>query len=315
LRSTDDVSDANQDRLPSRARWVALGFVLLLILSILWPAPAIFLNEAVDGPALSVDEDSFLGREAPSWDVVFWGIAGLLGLAMIHTADDGIRIPLRRYGRDFAASWRSIAPEFRSIGGGRVFFLLMTASLLVASLWMFADAAILGFAELLEWKHARTAIRLSNRFGGGMNPVLIILWFFLGGLLYRRLRWTHISIAMALAGASAGTAVQLLKYMIGRTRPELWLGPFHHAGPPSTSFPSGHTVGAFAIASVIAICAESRVLRVAAALIAIAIGVSRVLAYRHWPSDVVASALLGSFFGWFFTRCVLRAAGTTADSS
>ena len=174
-------------------------------------------------------------------------------------------------------------------------------------MWLYADAAILGFAELLEWKHARTAIRLSNRFGGGMNPVLIILWFSLGGLMYRRLRWTHISIAMIFAGASAGTGVQILKYLIGRTRPELWLGPFHHAGPPSTSFPSGHTVGAFAIASVIAIAAESRLLKIVAVLLAISVGVSRILAYRHWPSDVIASALLGSFFGWFFTRCVLRA--------
>ncbi len=36
--------------------------------------------------------------------------------------------------------------------------------------------------------------------------------------------------------------------------------------------------------------------------LASAVGVSRVLGFRHWPSDVLASALLGIAFGWFFAN-------------
>ena len=296
------------------ARWTAVGFLLLLLLALLWPSPVILLNESIGGPEIAVDERSFLGREAPSWDVVFWAIAGLLLLAMVHTSEPGVRPALQRLASDLRRSARQIGPELRALGWRRAFLVIAAASAVVAMVWIFADARILGFAELLELDHARTAIRLSNRFGGGMNPPLIILWFLLAGLFYRHVRWTHVAIAMVFAAASGGTAVQILKYMIGRTRPELWLGPFHHAGPPSTSFPSGHTVGAFAIAGVLAFSAESRLLRVVAIVLAMAIAVSRVLAYRHWPSDVVASAFLGLLFGWFFSRCVKHAVSTEETS-
>jgi hypothetical protein len=59
------------------AAWAAATFVVLLLLSVLWPAPVLWLNGATANAPLSINEESFLGREAPSWDVVFWGIVGL----------------------------------------------------------------------------------------------------------------------------------------------------------------------------------------------------------------------------------------------
>jgi membrane-associated phospholipid phosphatase len=41
--------------------------------------------------------------------------------------------------------------------------------------------------------------------------------------------------------------------------------------------------------------------RLVAMLLAIGIAVSRVFAFRHWPSDVLASSFLGMAVGWFFT--------------
>ena len=98
---------------------------------------------------------------------------------------------------------------------------------------------------------------------------------------------------MVFAGAAGGVVVQLIKFAVGRTRPELWLGPFHHARASASSFPSGHTVGAFALAGVLILNAESKTLRVIAALLAFAVALSRVLAFRHWTSDVMASAAIG----------------------
>jgi undecaprenyl-diphosphatase len=110
---------------------------------------------------------------------------------------------------------------------------------------------------------------------------------------------------MALAGAAAGVSVQIVKYTAGRTRPELWLGPFHHARAAATSFPSGHTVGAFALAGVLMLASPSRTMRIMAFLLALAVAVSRVLAFRHWTSDVLASAAIGMILAAIAVRGVI----------
>ena len=137
------------------------------------------------------------------------------------------------------------------------------------------------------------AIRIANRFGGGMNPAMVVVFFLIAGVVYRHRRWIAYGVAMALAGAAAGVSVQIVKYTAGRTRPELWLGPFHHARAAATSFPSGHTVGAFALAGVLMLASPSRTMRIIAFLLALSVAVSRVLAFRHWTSDVLASAAIG----------------------
>jgi membrane-associated phospholipid phosphatase len=289
------------------------AFVAVLILAVLWPSPVLWINEAVGGGDLGIDERSFLGREAPSWDIAFWCIAGLLAIAMLHTARDGSRKRLREAGNEFRLVWTRIPVVARSIGAARLAAAVLGAASIVAAIWILLDATLVGYAELLGSAVFRTAIRLTNRFGGGMNPPLVILWFLLAGILYAERRWTRIAVAMVFASATAGTVVQAIKYLFGRTRPELWLGPFHHAGPPSTSFPSGHTVGAFAIATVILFGARSRPLRAAAMILACSVALSRVLAFRHWPSDVVASAMIGMMAGWFFVRCAFGGANGSED--
>jgi undecaprenyl-diphosphatase len=137
-----------------------------------------------------------------------------------------------------------------------------------------------------------------------MNPTMIILFFLLGGLAFGRRAWLVYAVAMGFAGAAGGLIVHALKYLVGRSRPEVWLGPFHHVIPPASSFPSGHTMSAFAIASVLFFGSRLMPLRVVAMVIAAAVGASRVLGFRHWPSDVCASALIGTAFGWFFVTAV-----------
>ena len=65
--------------------YASAAFVTLLILSVFWPSPIVSSNHLWFGQDLSIDELSFLGREAPSWDVVFWCLAGLLALAIVQT--------------------------------------------------------------------------------------------------------------------------------------------------------------------------------------------------------------------------------------
>ncbi len=264
-----------------RRRYAAAAFVTLLLLSVFWPSPVVSTNRLLDNRALAVDELSFLGREAPAWDVPFWCAAGLLLLLILQTGTfEALAFPRFRLRR----------PPFllAAIGG---------AVLLIALTWM-ADAAVLAWAERIQSDTAEDVIRVVNRFGGGMNPLLIIIFFLVAGVAYRSERWLSYAVAMALAGAAAGLLAQALKVVVGRTRPELWLGAFHYARAGASSFPSGHTVGAFALGGVLLFASRSLPLRIVALLLACAVGLARILAFRHWPSDVVASALIGLLFAW-----------------
>jgi membrane-associated phospholipid phosphatase len=189
--------------------------------------------------------------------------------------------------------------------------LLIAGAVLVAAAWRAADAPVTAWGERIQSESIEDFIRIMNRLGGGMNPVMIVVFFLLAGIAYRHRRWIEYSASMAIAGLGAGIVAQLVKLLVGRTRPELWLGPFTHARAAATSFPSGHTVGAFALGGVLLFGSRNIPLRVTALIIAVAVGLSRILAFRHWTSDVLASALIGIAVAWATTRSVITV--TRAD--
>ena len=264
----------------ARRRAASVAFIALLVLSVWWPSPIVSVNRLCCNASLGIDELSFLGRESPSWDVAFWWIAILFALLLLQDA------------RDFGAVREEIR-DVRVSGGIGIAVAALAAAALVAVIWFSADAPVTSWAERINSDELESWIRIANRFGGGLNPVMIIAFFLLAGMSYANRGWIRHAIQMTIAGATAGILVQILKLAVGRTRPELWLGPFHHARASASSFPSGHTVGAFALAGVLILGAESRTLRVIAALLAFAVALSRVLAFRHWTSDVAASAAIG----------------------
>jgi undecaprenyl-diphosphatase len=100
--------------------------------------------------------------------------------------------------------------------------------------------------------------------------------------------------ATALA---SGLFSQVIKHLFGRARPQLMslVGPFHFdtfaLSARYGSFPSGHTVTAFAVAAALGFFAP----RWRWPLIALAclVAVSRVGVGAHYPSDVLAGAALG----------------------
>jgi undecaprenyl-diphosphatase len=286
--------------LPSekKRRYAAAAFLTLLILSVFWPSPIVSINRLWIEEPIAVDDLSFLGREAPSWDVVFWCLAGLLLLAIVQSADADAdpREPLRqlRAIRFDRSLWRRDA------------ILLAIGIVLTALVWLTLDRPLMAWAEGVQSDFIEDVIRILNRLGGGMNPVLVVAFFLIGGVAYRERRWVAQAIAMAMAGLGAGILAQIVKHLVGRARPELWLGPMHYAPGSSTSFPSGHTVGAFALAGVLLFGARSTTLRVVAFILASGVGLSRVLAFRHWPSDVTASAVIGLVIAWVVTEAVVR---------
>lgn len=110
----------------------------------------------------------------------------------------------------------------------------------------------------------------------------------------------HRAWALRLLGALAVTAtiVFVTKATTGRVRPchaLAWAPAVACTAPTDPSFPSGHAAGSFAFAAFV--LAGDRRRGLAALAIAALVAMSRVILGVHWPSDVVAGALLGALIG------------------
>jgi undecaprenyl-diphosphatase len=120
--------------------------------------------------------------------------------------------------------------------------------------------------------------------------------------------------ALALTVLAQATSVWALKAVVGRTRPWIALGyPAPFGAPHDGSFPSGHAAGSFCFAAFLVVVlpsvwsagsAESssqrrraRLVAGAAIVFAALVALSRVYLGAHWPSDVLAGALMGWAFG------------------
>jgi hypothetical protein len=277
----------------AKRRIAAFAFVALLLLSVVWPSPVVSVNRLCCDAPLPVDELSFLGREAPAWDAIFWCLAGLFAIAIVQSGSPSL---------DDLRPFRAIRLRIT-----RGFVIALLAALAITfAIARFADARVTAWAEEMQSEHTEDFVRILNRLGGGMNPALVVFFFLLAGLAYRHRAWIGYAVAMALAGLGAGIAVQLVKFLTLRGRPELWLGPFVHAKSSASSFPSGHTVGAFALGGVLLFASRSIPVRVLTIALATAIGISRIFAFRHWASDVFASAAAGLLVSWIVTEAVIR---------
>jgi undecaprenyl-diphosphatase len=107
-----------------------------------------------------------------------------------------------------------------------------------------------------------------------------------------------------------------VKLAFDRPRPQVFTWGTHAA---TTSFPSGHAMSAAAVYGTIAFLAarlaHRRAVRIgvhgAAAVLVLAICFSRIYLGVHYPSDVVAGALLGAAWA-AFCAAVLEAAAWAA---
>lgn len=120
-------------------------------------------------------------------------------------------------------------------------------------------------------------------------------------LMYLRKNFAGIAgLAVALGGANA--AWLIIKELVNRPRPAVAYASFLE---PGSSFPSGHTTNAFALAAFAAIFLWNHLegsMRYVAALpllLAALIGFGRVYLGVHYATDVLAGTVLGTLFGAF----------------
>jgi membrane-associated phospholipid phosphatase len=130
--------------------------------------------------------------------------------------------------------------------------------------------------------------------GNGLTIVLLSLFFFF--VLKKR----KLGLTFLVTYAFTGLLAQLIKPLAESPRPLVFFSPewlpffirgVIHTG--NSSFPSGHTVSAFAAAAVLALYCRSSVLEVLFLILAVAVGFSRVYLSQHFLIDVLAGSFIG----------------------
>jgi len=157
---------------------------------------------------------------------------------------------------------------------------------------------------ILDWIQANMA----NPFLDLIMPWITILgdagifWMIISAILLFTKKYRKVGLGMAFA-MMMGLVVcnMILKPWVGRIRPydfqeelgvtiQLLIDKQH-----DFSFPSGHTIASFEACTVMML--GSRKLGIPATLLAILIAFSRLYLYVHYPTDVIASVILGTIFG------------------
>ncbi len=163
--------------------------------------------------------------------------------------------------------------------------------------------------------------RLMRRINSWSAPTWVRMWMLAATRGGDGWLWYGLGIVLALCGgpdrfraiaaatSASATGIFLflwLKRYAGRRRP-CHIAPHCWATllpPDQFSFPSGHTITAFAMA--ISVSAFYPVLLPLMLFVALSIGISRIVLGMHFLSDVVAGAALGTMLG-YLSSSLLRA--------
>ena len=137
---------------------------------------------------------------------------------------------------------------------------------------------------------------------GAEYSIGVVGGFFLAGSL----GGNDTALRVAQDGLSAsiiasGLITPALKIATGRSRPYEDAGTYNFQGlganKLNSSFPSGHTTEAFALASVIAAHYEETWVKNSAYAVASLVGIARTYHDAHFASDVLAGAFIGNWVG------------------
>lgn len=183
----------------------------------------------------------------------------------------------------------------------RTLWAVLATAVLAAVCYLFVDRPVSEAAlSLRDTVWHREANVLSQAANGEFFTFWVAAGLILGGADALRNGLTPRSrklLFVCLATACAMVAGDALKELFGRARPPLLFtkgiyGFFPFAGDYlHASFPSGHTLRIFSSMTALGLALPR--LRVPALVLAVIVGASRVLALKHYPSDVLCGALVG----------------------
>ena len=160
---------------------------------------------------------------------------------------------------------------------------------------------------------------------GGPYEALALAAFGGYGLAFKNEKMKTTTLLATRAYITGAALVSVVKVLTGRTRPSFYtddvratatfLGPFSSkAGKDNSSFPSGHTTVAFAVATVFALEYSNKPwVPIVAYSSATLVGLSRISENKHWATDVFAGAVVGFLAGRIVVKNYHRFAKLKAD--
>ena len=173
------------------------------------------------------------------------------------------------------------------------------AALGVIALSAFADAAVQKSTQSHQTQFLDDLTKVVEPFGAQYSWAVIGAYA-LVGFAFHDTNARDIAFDSIIASVLAsGIITPSMKFMVGRARPNQDLGvlSFHPFQSGYTSFPSGHTTQAFAVASVISAHSDELWVSAAAYTLASLVAFARIYHNAHWTSDTAAGALIGMAVG------------------
>lgn len=203
-------------------------------------------------------------------------------------------------------------PILRFLGIGFLITLLMLAFTILGSEVLEGetkafDHYILEFARSLRNAHPALAESVRDVTALGSTTVLTTISLLVVAYMFLLSNRTMAGL-VATSALTGTTAVTLLKAIFDRVRPDSSLAHMAVEGP---AFPSSHAsmsaVVYLTIAALIASTRPTRAERVllltTAAVLALLVGISRIILGVHWATDVIAGWMFGS--AWAFAWVML----------
>ena len=166
---------------------------------------------------------------------------------------------------------------------------------------IFADQSVKDFFQSHRTKNETYISRNYLEHFGAEHSFIVMSGILAYGVLAKDKKYVSTALLALESFALASMVTRIPKTLVGRERPDNWEGngPFSFKGPGGgNSFPSGHTTASFAVASVIATqFRDSKWIPITAYSVAGLAGLSRIYDNKHWLTDVVAGATVGTLVG------------------
>lgn len=180
----------------------------------------------------------------------------------------------------------------------KALFLSTTTLLITILSYFYADQYVAQWCHVNLTNTNKNLFLFITQFG---DSTFYLIGFAIAALLFhyywKSSTWTNRSLFLFSAVAVSGILADIIKVIAGRFRPSelfehgLYGFDFFHIERALTSFPSGHTATAFALATAtVYLWPRYSAL---AWLFALSVGISRIAITAHYPSDVLGGALTG----------------------
>ncbi len=131
--------------------------------------------------------------------------------------------------------------------------------------------------------------------GDGRTAPVATLGTLAAGVVFRKPEIIRLGGRLATSFIVATAISRGSKRAIGRARPSEGTDQYDFdSWTDQSAFPSGHTTSAFVLSTTLADAIDDRRVDVALYALAAGTGISRIVNDRHWLSDVVGGALLGT---------------------